>query len=96
MESPASAKIPAKTTGTAAEQGNSTMDFDMETSTGSIEVSCELNDQIGIEMAAETGTGSIDLPNGYSYYISTEFAQKSNQYTFAINTSTGSITANVI
>jgi len=81
---------------TILQQGNSTMDFDIETSTGSIEVSCELNDQIGIEMAAETGTGSIDLPNGYSYYISTEFAQKSNQYTFVINTSTGSITANVI
>lgn len=81
---------------TLAHQENVTMNYLLDTSTGSIDVYCEINDQIGIEMEADTSTGSINLPNGYSYYLSTEFALKNSQYTFVMNTSTGSITASVI
>ncbi|MBN1329191.1 MAG: zinc ribbon domain-containing protein [Candidatus Heimdallarchaeota archaeon] len=74
---------------------NITVDFTLETSTGSIEVDCTITTAIGIEMDAGTSTGSIDLPNGHDYYISPDFALKSNQYSFYMRTSTGSITGNV-
>jgi len=74
---------------------NITMDFTLETSTGSIGVDCHITASIGIEMEGATSTGSVDLPNGHDYYISPDFALKSSQYSFHMSTSTGSITGNV-
>jgi len=67
----------------------------LETSTGSIIINCEINADIGIEMDAVTSTGSINLPDGGSYYSSPEFSLKSSQFSFTLMTSTGSITASV-
>ncbi|NHK30768.1 MAG: hypothetical protein FK730_05415 [Asgard group archaeon] len=74
---------------------NASMSYILDTSTGSITTVCELNSEIGIEMEADTSTGRIELPNGKNYYISTDYALKSIQYSFIMSTSTGSITASV-
>lgn len=74
---------------------NAFMFFVLDTSTGSITTVYEINHEIGIEMEADTNTGSINLPNSKNYYISNDFALKSIQYSFIMSTSTGSITASV-
>ncbi|NHJ49131.1 MAG: zinc ribbon domain-containing protein [Asgard group archaeon] len=75
---------------------NASMDFVLDTSTGSVTTYCELDSEIGIEIDADTSTGSITLPNGNDYYVSSDFALKAIQYSFVLTTSTGSITANVV
>ncbi len=75
---------------------NASMLFIIDTSTGSITSIYEINTEIGIEIEADTDTGSINLPNGKNYYTSDDFALKSIQYSFVMSTSTGSITASVI
>jgi hypothetical protein len=75
---------------------NASMDFILNTSTGSVTTYCELNLEIGIEIDADTSTGSINLPNGKNYYISSDFALKTIQYSFVLTTSTGSITADIV
>ena len=74
---------------------NFTAYFDIETSTGSITVDCNTNLDIGIEMQADTSTGSINLPGGFSHYISPDCYLKHNIYYFTLITSTGSITAEI-
>ncbi|NHJ31727.1 MAG: zinc ribbon domain-containing protein [Asgard group archaeon] len=74
---------------------NCSSTYYLETSTGSINVNCETDVGIGIEMSADTSTGSITLPSGGSYYSSPDFSLKSSQYSFILLTSTGSITASV-
>ena len=74
---------------------NCSSTYDLETSTGSITVNCEINTSIGIEMNAYTSTGGINLPSGGSYYSSPEFSLKTSQFSFTLLTSTGSITASV-
>ncbi|NHJ86129.1 MAG: DUF4097 domain-containing protein [Asgard group archaeon] len=69
--------------------------FDVQTSTGSISVECDLVSDIGVEIDASTSTGSIVLPGPGSYYISPDFALKSIQYSFVLSTSTGSIEASI-
>ncbi len=69
--------------------------YNLETSTGSITIDCEVNSDIGIEMDADTSTGSITLPSGGKHYSSPEFSLKGCQYSFILMTSTGSITASV-
>lgn len=65
--------------------------YDLETSTGSITIDCEVNTGIGIEIDADTSTGSINLPGGGSHYTSPEFSLKGCQYSFTLMTSTGSM-----
>jgi hypothetical protein len=74
---------------------NCSSTYDLETSTGSINIICETNSGIGLEMDADTSTGSINLPSGGSHYTSPEFSLKGCQYSFILMTSTGSITASV-
>jgi hypothetical protein len=74
---------------------NCSSTYNLETSTGSITVDCELTTDIGVEMDADTSTGSITLPSGGSHYSSPEFSLKNSQYSFTLLTSTGSITASV-
>jgi len=74
---------------------NCSSTYDLETSTGSITVNCEIDTGIGIEMNADTSTGGINLPSGGSYYSSPEFSLKTSQFSFTLLTSTGSITASV-
>ncbi|HUU78587.1 MAG TPA: zinc ribbon domain-containing protein [candidate division Zixibacteria bacterium] len=72
---------------------NFTANFDVETSTGSISINCITHSDLGIEMLADTNTGSINLPGGFSHFISTDCYLKNNIYNFILITSTGSITA---
>ncbi len=74
---------------------NVTSTFDVQTSTGSITLDCELNTAIGVEIGAETSTGSITLPNGNDYYLSPNYATADLQYSFILATSTGSVSASV-
>ncbi len=74
---------------------NFTAVFDVETSTGSISVAGEIASDLGIEITATTGTGSINIPGGLSHYASTDYYLKNNQFSFTLLTSTGSITANI-
>jgi hypothetical protein len=75
---------------------NASMDFMLDTSTGSITTSCELNSDIGVEMDGATSTGSVNLPNGHDYYLSPDFHLKTIQFSFTMSTSTGSITGFII
>jgi len=74
---------------------NVTSVFDIQTSTGSISVDCQIDSNIGIEMNADTSTGSITIPGGSNYYISPNYETANIQYSFILITSTGSITASV-
>ncbi len=69
--------------------------YNVETSTGSITVDCLVNTELGIEMDADTSTGSINLPGDRNYYSSPDFLLKACQHSFILTTSTGSITASV-
>lgn len=74
---------------------NFTTAFNVETSTGCITVDGEVAIDLGIAITADTNTGSIDLPSGFSYYTSTDYYLKNNQFSFTLLTSTGSITAEI-
>ncbi|MHA1155021.1 MAG: hypothetical protein ACTSQK_02845 [Candidatus Heimdallarchaeota archaeon] len=74
---------------------NFTSTFDVETDVGSITVDGEVTTDLGIEIYADTDVGSIDLPNGLSYYASTDYHLKNNQYSFTLLTSTGSISVDI-
>lgn len=74
---------------------NFTSIFNVETSTGSIVVDGIISTDLGLEITADTSTGSINLPSGYSYYSTTDYHLKDNQFSFTLLTSTGSITADI-
>ena len=74
---------------------NFTSIFNVQTSTGSIVVDGIISTDLGLEITADTSTGSINLPSGYSYYSTTDYHLKDNQFSFTLLTSTGSITADI-
>ena len=74
---------------------NCSSTYNVETSTGSIIVDCVIDAEIGIEMDADTSTGSITLPGNRNHYSSPDFTSKECQHSFILTTSTGSITASV-
>ncbi len=74
---------------------NCSSTYIVETSTGSITVDCQVNAELGIEMDADTSTGSINLPGDRNHYSSPDFSLKACQHSFILTTSTGSITASV-
>lgn len=69
------------------------IEFKVETSTGSIQLDMDIDQNLGVELKATTSTGGITIPGGSNHFKTTNFELKENQYSFELTTSTGSITA---
>ena len=72
---------------------NFTAAFDVDTSTGSITMNVAFNSTIGYYIEGATSTGSVDILGSGSAYTSPGYASADNQFTFDLETSTGSVTA---
>ena len=67
------------------------MNFDIETSTGSVKIDYQLHSTVGIRVDADVSSGDIDLPNGGSSYSSANYETAELQLDFTIDVSTGSV-----
>ena len=68
--------------------------FNLHTTTGKVDVSCDLESNYGISIDASCVTGSIYLPNGESNYSSYNYYQYTWKYYFDLSTTTGSVEFN--
>ncbi len=71
--------------------GVTTHIFNLECTTGSVDVLADLEQTTGIQVSTEITTGNIDLPGGGSSFTSDSFATALLKYVFNLQTTTGSI-----
>ncbi|PWI49095.1 hypothetical protein CEE45_02830 [Candidatus Heimdallarchaeota archaeon B3_Heim] len=72
--------------------GSTTHLFNLDCTTGSIDVISDLSLGIGLQITASVTTGTIDVPGSGDSYTSPNFASSLLKYDFTIITTTGGIT----
>ncbi|NHJ86050.1 MAG: hypothetical protein FK734_11355 [Asgard group archaeon] len=76
-----------------APDGNYTIEYIVQSSTGDIDLLYTFSPEIGVVINATTTTGTINIPGGGTSYQSPDIGSKTAIYDFDFQTTTGDITA---
>jgi hypothetical protein len=71
--------------------GSTSHTFNLECTTGGIDIVSDLNEDTGVQITAEVTTGTINIPGGGNSYTSGNFESSLLKYIFNLGTTTGTI-----